>query len=74
MLQGVIRLQVLLFGGLCSCNKVNIRGLSQKFVDNMDNGANTRKKHINTTAILPMILTISIQNLNKISFLLMTLC
>ena len=33
-----------------------------------------RKKHIKTTAILPIILTIYTKNLNEMSLSLMTLC
>ena len=52
-----------------------IRGLSQKFVDNMGNFVQTcGGKHIKTTAILPIIMTIYTQNLNEMSLSLMTLC
>ena len=53
----------------------NVRGLSQKFVDNMDNFVQTcGEKNIKTTAILPIILTIYTHNLNEMSLSLMTLC
>ena len=52
----------------------SVRGLSQKFVDNMDNFVqNLLEKHIKTTAILPIILTIYTKNLNEMSVSLMKL-
>ena len=53
----------------------DLRGLSQMFVDNMDNFVQRcGKKYIKTAAILPILLTIYTQNLNEMSLSLMTLC
>ena len=61
--------------GCQNLRQEDIRGLSQRFVDNMDNFVQTRNKTIfKTTAILPILLTIYIRNLNRISLLLMTIC
>ena len=53
---------------------LDLRGLSQKFVDNMDNFGKHAGKAYQGHSYLPIILIIYTQNLNEMSLSLMSLC